>query len=132
MPNKIDDFKDKSRNFFKRFLLVSLIGLILFCIGYYFFRTHTISEGTRTGIIYKVSKKGVFLKTYEGQMQLAGSAIMNKTSTWEFSILDEKVYHVLQEHEGKNVRLTYKQLVNAFPWQGDTDYIVTKAELFEE
>jgi hypothetical protein len=73
-------------------------------------------------------KKGVIFKTYEGQLQLAGAAIMNKESTFEFSVLNEAIYDQIQALEGKNIRLHYEEKVDACPWQGDTDYIVTKAE----
>jgi hypothetical protein len=34
--------------------------------------------------------------------------------------------------EGKMVKCHYRELVNAFIWQGDTDYIVYDAELMTE
>ncbi|MBK8825185.1 MAG: hypothetical protein IPO26_00440 [Saprospiraceae bacterium] len=110
---------------------MTVVGLILFSTVYYFYRTYTISEGTRTGILFKISKKGKIFKTYEGQLQLAGAAIMNKESTFEFSADDEAVYLNLQQFEGKNVRVHYSEKINAFPWQGDTDYLVYQAELIK-
>ncbi|MFZ1751111.1 MAG: hypothetical protein WAU01_12995, partial [Saprospiraceae bacterium] len=80
------------------------------------------------GILYKISKKGMIFKTYEGQLQLAGVSIMNKESSFEFSVKNENIYSTMQNMEGKNVRLHYKELIDAFPWQGDTDYIVFKVE----
>ena len=108
-----------------------MISALLFATGYYFYRTYTISEGTRAGILFKVSKKGKVFKTYEGQLQLGGAVLMNKESTFEFSAKDDQVYADLQKYEGKNVRLHYQEKVNAFPWQGDTDYLVYQAELIK-
>ncbi|MBK9734620.1 MAG: 6-phosphogluconate dehydrogenase [Saprospiraceae bacterium] len=105
-----------------------LISGFVMAIGYYFYRTYTFSEGTRTGILYKISKKGNIFKTFEGQLQSAGTAIMNKESTFEFSVENEDIYKSMQSMEGKNVRLYYKQLNDAFFWQGDTDYMVFKVE----
>ncbi|MBK7700799.1 MAG: hypothetical protein IPJ39_19755 [Saprospiraceae bacterium] len=56
---------------------------------------------------------------------------MNKESTFEFSADDEAVYLNLQQFEGKNVRVHYREKINAFPWQGDTDYLVYQAELIK-
>ena len=127
----LEETKIKAKSFFKKLSVVLFLALILFSAGYYFYRTYTLSEGTRTGILFKISKKGKVFKTYEGQLQLAGAAIMNKESTWEFSVANEDVYSLMQNLEGNNVRVHYNELVNAFPWQGDTDYIVTKVEKIE-
>ena len=120
--------KQKARSFMKRLLWVILLASIVFCGVYYFYRTYTLSEGTRTGILFKISKKGKLFKTYEGQLQLAGTAIMNKESTFEFSVANGQVYSEIQAMEGKNVRLHFKEMVDAFPWQGDTDYMVYRVE----
>lgn len=112
----------------KKLVWMLLAGMILFSTVYYFYRSYTISEGTRTGILFKISKKGKIFKTYEGQLQLAGATIMNKESTFEFSVENEAIYNSLQEYEGKNIRLHYKEKVDAFPWQGDTNYLVYKVE----
>lgn len=124
----IETVKTKAISFGKKLLWISIFALILFSTVYYFYRNYTVSEGTRTGILFKISKKGKIFKTYEGQLQLAGAAIMNKESTFEFSVLNEDIYNQIQNLEGKNIRLHYEEKVDAFPWQGDTDYIVTKAE----
>lgn len=123
-----EETKIKARSFMKKLVWMLLAGMILFSTVYYFYRSYTISEGTRTGILFKISKKGKIFKTYEGQLQLAGATIMNKESTFEFSVENEAVYNSLQEYEGKNIRLHYKEKVDAFPWQGDTNYLVYKVE----
>ena len=70
-------------------------------------------------------------KTYEGQLHLAGSQMLTTQSTWDFSARDANVYSELQKYEGKNVKCHYYQKVDAFPWQGDTDYMVYKVEPVE-
>lgn len=124
----LETTKQKVSSFFKKLMIFLVLGLLIFGGVYYFYRTYTLSEGTRTGILYKISKKGKVFKTFEGQLQLAGSAIMNKESTFEFSVADASVYSQIQNLEGKNVRVHYKELVDAFPWQGDTDYLVYQVE----
>lgn len=124
----LEEAKTKTKTFFKKLFWLSLLVLALFSVSWYFYRTYTLSEGARSGTLFKISKKGKIFKTYEGELHLAGSAIMNKESVWKFSAADANVYSNLQNFEGKNVKLEYKELVDAFPWQGDTDYIVTGVE----
>ncbi len=128
MATSFEQTKLKAKSFFKRLFWVLLLSLICFSGAYYVYRTYTLSEGTRTGVLFKISKKGKIFKTYEGQLQLAGTAIMNKESTFEFSVANSEVYSSIQTLEGRNVRLHYKEMVDAFPWQGDTNYMVYKVE----
>ena len=124
----LEQAKQSTKKWFRRGLWIALAGILIFSAGYFIYRNYTISEGTRTGTLVKISKKGVMFKTYEGQLHLAGSMMMSQQSTWEFSAKNAEVYKKLQQFEGKNVRCHYKQKVDAFMWQGDTDYIVYDAE----
>lgn len=131
MTANFDNVKLSARKWLRRSLWIGLVGLVIFMAGYYFYRTYTISEGSRSGTLFKISKKGVIFKTYEGQLHLAGSMMISDQSTWNFSVENSTVYEQLQKLEGKSVRCYYRQKVNAFVWQGDTDYIVYKAEALE-
>ncbi|HND88101.1 MAG TPA: hypothetical protein PK971_07230 [Saprospiraceae bacterium] len=129
MSVQLDQVKTKARKAFRFTLWTLLIVGILAGAGYFIYRTYTISEGSRTGTLFKISKKGVVFKTYEGQLHLAGSVMLTQQSTWDFSAKDAAVYEELQRVEGKTVTLHYKEVVDAFPWQGDTDYLVYKIEV---
>lgn len=124
----LEQAKQSTKKWFKRSLWLVLALSVVASAGYYIYRNYTISEGTRTGTLVKISKKGVVFKTYEGQLHLAGSMMMSQQSTWEFSAQNAAVYEKLQQFEGKVVKCHYKQKIDAFPWQGDTDYIVYDAE----
>jgi hypothetical protein len=128
MSTQLDQVKTTAGKILRRVLWIALAACIVFAIGFYFYRTYTISDGTRVGTLYKISRKGAFFKTYEGQLQLGGTAMMNPQSTWEFSAKNAEVYNKLQQYEGKMVKCHYKQMVHAFVWQGDTDYIVDAVE----
>jgi hypothetical protein len=54
--------------------------------------------------------------------------MMTKNSIWAFSVKDRETYTEIQKYEGKNVKLHYKQLVDPFSWQGDTEYLVYMVE----
>lgn len=128
MSIQMDQAKQTARKWLRRTLWVVLAGFLLFSAGYYFYRTYTISEGTRSGTLFKISKKGILFKTYEGQLHLSGSMMMSPQSTWDFSAKNSAIYQQLQQFEGKTVKCHYRQKVDAFPWQGDTDYIVYQVE----
>ena len=121
---QIDTAKTKTKTFLRRAAWILLVVGILASIGYYVARTYTVSEGNRTGLLFKISKKGIVFKTYEGQVHLGGSIQMSPQSVWDFSAKDASIYQKLQQFEGKNVSLHYNELVNPFIWQGETKYIV--------
>lgn len=128
MNQQLENLRQKSKTIAKRTLWVVLIGLFLAAIGYFLYRNYNYSQGTRSGVLVKISEKGWLFKTYEGQLNLAGSGgMMTPQSMWEFSAT-RAAYNQMQTLEGKAVSLHYNQKVDAFPWQGDTDYIVDKAE----
>lgn len=131
MSEKMEMVKQSARKWFRRGLWLVMLGFLVFATGYYIYRTYTISEGSRTGTLFKISKKGILFKTYEGQLHLAGSMMISQQSTWDFSAKNGAVYENLQQMEGKMVKCYYRQKVDAFPWQGDTDYIVYRVEKVE-
>jgi hypothetical protein len=132
MSVQIEQVKQKARKAFRVTAWSLLIAGIVFSAGYYVYRSYVVSEGSRTGTLFKVSKKGVMFKTYEGQLLLAGSMMMTQQSTWDFSAKDANVYSDLQKYEGKVITLHYKEVVDAFPWQGDTNYIVYQVEVSQQ
>ncbi len=112
----------------KRILLFALLAGILGVAGYLLWNNYTYSEGTRTGYLVKISYKGIVFKTYEGQLNLGGfqqpgqAAVLG--NIWEFSVSKRNVYERLQQYEGKQVTVYYKEKINAMPWQGKTNYLV--------
>ncbi len=107
------------------FLIISVFLLIyaVYFAGVYYL---TFSEGTRSGELIKFSKKGVFFKTYEGEISqgISGAQI------FQFSVEDgeKQVVQKLEEFQGKYVKLTYKERYATFPWLGDTKYFISKVE----
>jgi len=118
---------------FKKFALGFFLVLILIGIAFYFVCGMTYSEGTRTGILTKASKKGYIFKTYEGEINIGGfnqgeSTIIPLT-IFKFSTTKKQVYDSLEIHQGKKVSLKYRQVIKNFFWQGETDYFVDKVTL---
>lgn len=106
-------------------LLFISIGFFIF----YLISGITYSEGTRSGILTKVSKKGFVFKTYEGELNIGGfsqgdGTIMPSTIFY-FSVNSEEVYKKLEALQGTKVVVRYKEVVKNLFWQGDTNYFET-------
>lgn len=112
-----------------RFLIIS--GIV-FCVVLWIC-SWTYSEGTRSGNLIKVSKKGVVFKTIEGELNLGGVSIAEglEGNIWSFTVLDDELTNVFKPYEGKKVKVHYKERYKTMPWLGDTNYIVTKVELID-
>jgi hypothetical protein len=89
------------------------------------------SEGTRSGVVYKVSRKGLLWKTYEGEMSL-GLTERNAEghlvpAVWHFSAYDPEVVLALQSAQlgGDRVTLQYKEVFLQGWYRGQTGYEVT-------
>lgn len=123
----------KFRKGLRKLLWVLLAIVLLGAVGFIWVSNWTYSKGTRSGYIVKVTKKGVIWKTYEGQLNLGGvqtdvdqGGLMG--NIWDFSVPNREVYNKLSQYEGKQVRLSYRQVYNNMPWQGKTTYMVTGVE----
>lgn len=115
--------------------LISMIGSCE-CANRYEYST-----GTRTGMINKISRRGLFWKTFEGQMALEGivsGGSQTGANVWDFSIdgserqgedeylLAKKVEDALKA--GTKVRVTYREPFWKWPWRGDTAYFIQNIE----
>ena len=86
-------------------VLVPLIGMSFWVgvtLGY------TYSEGTRTGFVQKLSRKGWLSKTWEGELAMStqpGTA----PRIFEFSVRSDSVAHEIERIEGSQVTLYYKE-----------------------
>ena len=49
---------------------------------------------------------------------------------WEFSVRssEKETIELLNKYEGRRIRLSYKEKMRHFPWQGETNYFVFKVE----
>ncbi len=99
------------------------------------------STGLRVGMVNKVAEKGLFWKTYEGQMALEGIVSGGSSSganVWDFSI-DRQAWHGENPKEladkisgyaeaGTKVKITYNQPFATWPWRAGTTYLVQSVE----
>ena len=109
----------------RKVLLTILAVLILFFVGSYIFISNIpYSQGVRSGELIKFSRKGVMVKTWEGEIsqRISGAQIFS------FSVLEQEVIDDLIEFEGKYVKLFYEERYKTFFWWGDSPYFITKVE----
>ena len=121
--------KSRLKTILIRFLLISVI---VFCTVLWIC-SWTYSEGTRSGNLIKVSKKGVVFKTIEGELNLGGVSMMEglEGNIWSFTVLDDELANTFTPYEGKKVKVYYKERYKTMPWLGDTNYIITKVQLID-
>jgi hypothetical protein len=101
----------KKAGAFVRFFRRMLLGLVVLVAAWTWFSlTWAYSEGDRAGVLQKLSRKGVFCKTWEGELAqyvVAGVA----PQIWQFSIRDDALAAKLAEQVGRNVQLHYTEHV---------------------
>lgn len=91
------------------------------------------SEGVRSGVLMKISKKGYVFKTHEGQLNIGGfdqTSDIGVSNVWEFSVRDEAVLEELESamDHSQRVKLYYNEKYMTLPWRGDTKYFVVSVE----
>src|SRR5688572_4582695 len=92
-------------------LIVILIAVFSFLIYWFYYNTY--SEGNRSGILQKFSKKGNVFKTYEGELIMSSIAsTSNVTIASEkffFSVTNDTLAQKLFDLEGKSITVHYEQ-----------------------
>jgi len=129
-PSRSAVIKKKIRKYLYLALAVFILIIGIWIYISYFF---TYSDGYRSGMLQKFSRKGNIFKTYEGEMILS-SVQSNKnvsiaSEKFLFSVADKEVALQLEKMQGKAVVVHYTQKNNTLPWRGDTPFIVTSVKL---
>ena len=120
----------------RKFILGGTVLVLLPIVGFvlYTFLTlsWTYSEGDRSGILQKFSKKGWICKTYEGELAMSYTPGLAPV-LWNFSVRDESVANKIREAEGKRVVLHYHEHRNV-PTEcfGETPYFVDSVRVVGE
>ena len=107
----------------KKFVFL-FISIVLLGVTAYFAFVYYVpfSEGYRSGELIKFSRKGVLVKTWEGEISqgISGAQI------FQFSVQDNKkeVIEKLKEYQGQYVKVTYQERYTTFFWWGDTKHFI--------
>lgn len=131
----LDSVKEAGKITWK-WIKICLLLLVLFLISYVLFIWFAnYSEGTRTGYVTKISKRGYVFKTFEGELNtgfFTGAATANRPAdnVWYFSVNNKGVADQIQKasETGHKVTLFYHQKYKKIFLRGDTDYLVYKIE----
>jgi prepilin-type N-terminal cleavage/methylation domain-containing protein len=122
------------------FTLIELLVAIVFAIvtiGIFVGAVRNVagtSDGKRVGVLTKFSSKGLFIKSYEGELNMGG--IRNKVNSdgnrsavanvWEFSCSNPLMAEKLENLVGKEVVIKYHQSFAGL--MRDTSYDVVSVE----
>ena len=106
--------------------------MILIVLGYWkYFSTY--SDGYRSGLLQKLSHKGNIFKTYEGELVQRSIVSTNNvgiaSEKFYFSVAIDSVAKYMENLEGRNVKLHYKEKNGTLPWRGDNRYIVDGVQI---
>jgi hypothetical protein len=135
MNNKMNKNNRKSG-----FTLIELIVTIVFAavaIGIFAAAVGNVvgtSDGKRVGVLTKFSHKGLFIKSYEGELNMGGvrNNVNSKgessvvANVWEFSCSNPQMAEKLENMVGKEVVIKYHQSFAGL--QRDTSYDVVSVE----
>ena len=121
------------KKFLARFLLIT--GVVLIAM-FLFFNYAVYSEGTRAGQVIKVSKKGVFFKTWEGQLNMQSFGAVKSDNSFsevfDFSVNkgNDSIYNLLESVSltGERVNLHYEEKFAKLPWKGDSKFFIVKID----
>jgi hypothetical protein len=125
----------KNEHALRRFLIkFSIIALIAFSFIIYWFCFNVYSDGERTGMLTKLSRKGNIFKTYEGEMLIGNfnqAPNVMVPEKFYFSVDNKALADTLMKIQGKRVSLKYVQFRRSLPWRGEEQYIATGLERVE-
>jgi len=105
-----------------------VIVIVLIVVFGYFKYGFVYSKGYRAGLLQKFSEKGMIFKTYEGEMILSSvqsnANVAIASEKFLFSVADDAVARQMEQIQGKQVIVHYKEKNGALPWKGESNYIV--------
>lgn len=110
-----------------------VIGIVLIFVFGYFKYGFVYSKGYRAGLLQKFSEKGMLFKTYEGEMILSSvqsnANVAIASEKFLFSVADDAVAKQMEQIQGKQVVVHYKEKNGALPWIGESVYIVDSVRI---
>lgn len=128
LPGKKSGF----RKFLWRFSLIALLVLGFLVYWFYF---NVYSDGERTGLLTKLSRKGNIFKTQEGEVLIGNFQQAPNVMVPEkfyFSVKNKKLADTLMKLQGKVISLKYSQYRKTLPWRGESVYVVTDLARVEQ
>lgn len=112
---------------------ICLVLILLAVLGVAFYIRYCnpyIAESKTTGFIVNVEKRGIFFKTFEGEMvsesQLTDTSRVYRREIF-FSAPDDSLGRVAQSYQGtgRRVIITTQQYYGTLPWRGASKTVLT-------
>ena len=118
----------------KKFAFVSTLVIILLLGSFIYWKySFTYSEGYRAGLLQKVSLKGTFFKTYEGEIILSSiesrANVAIASEKFYFSVVNKDVALQLEKIQGGSVIVHYREKNGTLPWRGESVYLVDSVKV---
>lgn len=110
-------------------ILLTVLGVTVY-VRYF---TPYVTDSRATGYITNVERRGIFFKTFEGEM-ISEAALTDTTRVYtrdmSFSIPSDSLALRLQnlQGSGRPVRLTFERYYGNLPWRGATNCILVGIE----
>lgn len=113
----------------RKVLIYTILFFILFVGAFTYWKFYfTYSDGSRAGLLQKLSRKGAIFKTYEGEMILSSVQSNNNiplaSEKFFFSVANTRVAGQLNDLQGEFVVVYYHQMNGTLPWRGESTYVV--------
>jgi hypothetical protein len=113
----------------RKTLLIIGLTLAVGLSGYLYWKyAFVFGEGTKTGELNYLVRKGYLFKTYEGKLiqsgYRSGSQNVIQSYEFEFSVEDEAVARELMSGNGRTYTLHYREYLGRLPWRGYSLYVV--------
>lgn len=128
--------KNKASKAFKAAAGIVLGGALVFggVKGCQASNKYEVSNGDRTGTVTKLSYKGLFHKSWEGEMatdSFSSAGEGRLSNTFAFTVKDIGLIDDLQEAQanGDRVVLHYSQKLTHNPWIQDSRYVVESVKI---
>lgn len=127
--------RQRKRHRGRKFLLWFIFIVLLVGGGAFWVRyLNPYTEDTlTTGYITNVEKRGIFFKTYEGEM-VSENVALDSARVYQrdlhFSIPSAELARELQSYQGsgRKVTITTEKYYGVLPWRGASNVIVTNVE----
>lgn len=118
----------------KRILYWILFVLVIVIAAFIYFKyAFDYSKGYRAGLLQKFSEKGVVFKTYEGEMILSSvqsnANVAIASEKFLFSVEEKDVAKQMEQIQGKQVVVHYREKKGTLPWRGESRYIVDSVKV---
>jgi hypothetical protein len=118
----------KKVGYWSVFILVVIIAAFI-----YWKYAFTYSKGYRSGLLQKFSEKGMLFKTYEGELILSSvqsnANVAIASEKFLFSVSDEGIARQMEQNQGKQVVVHYREKNGVLPWRGESPYLVDSVRI---